>query len=80
MVTQSSQVSQLLQAEDVSSTAISTCIGQSAGMATWLDALALTTVMAAISTATMLPAHPRKGRRISIRVIKRQRFKRDICQ
>jgi hypothetical protein len=36
--------------------------------------------MAAISTAMMLPAHPRKGRRISIRVIKRQRFKGDTYQ
>ena len=57
-------------------------MAQSAGICTasvvcdWAN----TTCCAAMSSAITLPAQPRKGRRINIRAIKRQRFKLGMCQ
>ena len=62
----SSQVSQLAQGVAASSADDWECIAQSTGMAVWLLTLtifACIAAFAAMSTAMMLPAQPRKGSR-----------------
>ena len=79
----SSQVSQLPQSDTASSVDGCECIVQSACMGLWLARLATpacATVAAAMSTAMMLPAQPRKGSNTSIRAMNRIRVERSMYQ
>lgn len=78
-----SQVSQLAQCKAASSLDVCECMMQSAGIGVWLVMLAIldcSIVVAAMSTAMMLPAQPRKGSKISMKAINNKCVKRDMYE